>query len=143
MLSPLFPAWLIPMLSPVFNVISRAIPSAYRGLAVLLVCLAVTAGVVATIPGLVSDDLVPQAIVLFGIVTAGYTLTKPVETAGVPAVAGVLAALAVFGVASSVVAQSISAPVAVQQGGTLLSQVVLAICNGIIGRLFKRFGWRF
>ena len=139
MLSPLFPAWLIPTLSPVFTMISKAIPSAYRGIALLLVCLVVTAGVVAISP-LVPDDIVPQAVILFGIVTAGYTLTKPIEGASPAVVTGALVGLVAFGGASYAIAQEAG----VSGGGAMIvPQMVLALVNGIVGRLFKRWGWRF
>lgn len=139
MLSPLFPAWLIPTLSPAFNLIRRSVPEAWRGPAMLLLCLLATAFVVATTT-LLGADLVPQAVILFGLVTAGYTITKPIEGASPAVVVGALVGLVAFGGASYAIAQEAG----ITAGeAALLPQIALALVNGIFGRLFKRWGWRF
>lgn len=140
MLSPLFPAGIITVLSPVFGIVARFVPSAFRGLAILALCLLVTGFVIAK-TDLAVEDLAPQAVILFGIVTAGYTLAKPIEGASTGVAIGVVGAICLFGVASAAIAQTSGSAVVRSDAGVFV-QILYGAVNGLLGRLFKRWGIR-
>ena len=139
MLSAYFPVWLLPFLSPAFNFINKGIPSAWRGAAMFFVCILATAGVVIGTP-LGTTDLVPQAIILFGMVTAGYTITKPMETASAKVGAAALTLLLFFvagaWLVGSASAQEGTSPV--QAMAAFWLQIGLSTLNGVLGRLVKK-----
>jgi len=135
MLSPFFPGWLLPTLSPVFNFVARYVPTAWKGAVLLAVCLGVTAGVVLATP-LDWPDWAAQGVILFGLAVGGYTLAKPFEAAGPRGLAAAGALIVgLFGV--SAYAQDAASP-PVQATAGFWAQVALSFLNGLLGRLVKR-----
>jgi hypothetical protein len=80
MLSPYFPVWLVAFISPIIAFLNEkwlnAIPN-IKPVALFGVCAVITAGVISATP-LDWPVLIEQTIILFGIVAAGYTVSKPV-----------------------------------------------------------------
>lgn len=137
MLTPYFPEWLMSPLSLLFNVLAPKLPSAIKGTVLLAVCIAVMAGVAAAtdLPG---SEAAAQGFVLFTLISAGYTVMKPVaEIKNAAALGAIALGLCVLGAASTVVAQEATSPVVAQTALTWQT-VVFALVNGLLGRLFKR-----
>lgn len=150
MLSPHFPPWLLPTISPLFTFIGRAVPSAWKGTLLLVLAFVVTIGVVIVTP-LDWPELTTQALILFGLVTAGYTLAKPIETTGPRGVAiGACVVIGCMGLGSWALAQPGISSTAqpgilpttplppVAETANFWLQVAMSFLNGILGRLVKR-----
>jgi len=156
MLSPYFPVWLIAVISPIvafLNPILNPRPN-IKPIALFGLCVAVTTAVIVGTP-LDWPDLIQQAIILFGIVAAGYTVTKPVNKLGGRDTA-ILTALvcAIFIGLSKVYAQeapidSLSDPAAFLPASEPISTPVVQTVNvwlqwgfgflgGVLGRLIPR-----
>jgi hypothetical protein len=153
MLSPYFPVWVIAFISPIIAFLNEkwlnALPN-IKPVALFGLCVAATIAVIVGTP-LDWPALIEQAIILFGIVAAGYTVTKPVGKLS-PRNTAILTAIVscVFLGLSRVYAQdsllttlppeTATLPIAepVIQTANVWLQWGLGFVGGVLGRLIPR-----
>lgn len=135
MLSPFVPAWLIVLISPLLAFLGPRIPPAIKPVAAFLVAIGVVIYTVLASP-LTWVELIPQAILLYGMVIGGYTAAKGIDRLSIkPVLTACLLGMTVLGVGTAM-AQPEGAPVATTI--YIWSQWGLAWLGGAIARALKK-----
>ena len=135
MLSPFVPAWLIVLVSPLLAFLGPRIPAAVKPVAAFLVAIGVVIYTVLASP-LEWMELIPQAIILYGMVIGGYTISKGVDKLALkPVLTACLLGMTILGVGTAM-AQPEGAPVATTV--YIWSQWGLAWLGGAIARALKK-----
>jgi len=136
MLSEYIPQWLIALVSPILTLLGDKISAALKPIVGFAMCLAIVGYAIVSSP-LGMAELIPQAIILFGMVVGGYTIAKGADSIPTKTVAGTaLVLLATLGIGSAI-AQTASPPVA--ETAYVWSQWGLGALGGLVARLIKRY----
>jgi hypothetical protein len=149
MLSPFFPQWLAALVAPISTGLFKllpAIPSTVKPALALAIAIAISWLGCLVVTGspdpLTNADIWPQALALVALAMTGYTLARPVDDIGaaprVGLVASLIIAMVLLSRPATAQVDSTGTFMPVQETATVLSQILIAMFQGVVARLLKK-----